>query len=519
VAYRVTFPIFDADGDLVTGAAGLDSEISGDAGTFADATNEATEIASNSGVYYLDLASGEMNYDTVAIIVKTSTSGAKTTVLVLYPEEVGDTRCDVVQVSGDGTAADNLESYCDGTTPIPANATQVSGDSTAADNLEAACDGNTYNIGGGAVVAASVTGAVGSVTGAVGSVTGAVGSVTGAVGSVTGNVGGNVTGSVGSVATGGITAASIANAAIDAATFAADVDAEIAAMVWNAATASYGTANTYGALLESGNVGGGAIVAASVTGAVGSVTGAVGSVTGAVGSVTGNVGGNIAGSVASVTGAVGSVTGNVGGNVAGTVASVVGAVGSVTGAVGSVTGNVGGNVAGSVASVTGAVTVGTNNDKTGYALSAAGVTAVQSGLSTVTEAQVNAQCDTAISDAALATAANLATVDGVVDSILADTAEIGTAGAGLTALPWNSSWDGEVQSEVDDALEAAITEPANLSATKSVKNFLWYLYARFFHKNTQTATQQITCKADGTTALATRTVSDDGTTQTLGAGA
>lgn len=71
----------------------------------------------------------------------------------------------------------------------------------------------------------------GNLTGSVGSVTGAVGSVTGAVGSVTGNVGGNVTGSVGSVASGGITAASIAadaitaakiaDGAIDAATFAA----------------------------------------------------------------------------------------------------------------------------------------------------------------------------------------------------------------------------------------------------------------------------------------------------------
>lgn len=50
----------------------------------------------------------------------------------------------------------------------------------------------------------------------------AVASVTGAVGSVTGNVGGNVTGSVGSVATGGITAASIADGAIDRAAFAAD---------------------------------------------------------------------------------------------------------------------------------------------------------------------------------------------------------------------------------------------------------------------------------------------------------
>lgn len=53
---------------------------------------------------------------------------------------------------------------------------------------------------------------------------------------------------------------------------------------------------------------------------------------------------------------------------------------------------------------------------------------------------------------ALASAAALATVDGVVDAILVDTAEIGAAGAGLTAVPWNAAWDAEVQSEVADAL-------------------------------------------------------------------
>ncbi len=67
------------------------------------------------------------------------------------------------------------------------------------------------------------------------------------------------------------------------------------------------------------------------------------------------------GAVGSVTGAVGSVTGNVGGNVTGSVGSVVGAVGSVTGAVGSVTAG---------------VTVTTNNDKTGYGLSAATLTSI-----------------------------------------------------------------------------------------------------------------------------------------------
>lgn len=138
VAFRATFPIYDADGDLVTGATGLDSEVSKDGGTFADATSEATELATSSGVYYLDLTADEMNADTVAIIVKTSSSGAKTTVLVLYPEEAGDVRADVVAISGD---------------------------SAAADNLEAAADGTGYNLGGGSVVAASVTGAVGSVAG------------------------------------------------------------------------------------------------------------------------------------------------------------------------------------------------------------------------------------------------------------------------------------------------------------------------------------------------------------------
>lgn len=57
-----------------------------------------------------------------------------------------------------------------------------------------------------------------------------------AVASVTGNVGGNVTGSVGSVASGGITATSIAADAIGASELAADAVTEIAAGVWAAAT-------------------------------------------------------------------------------------------------------------------------------------------------------------------------------------------------------------------------------------------------------------------------------------------
>ena len=99
-AFRAVFPILDADGDLVTGATGLDSEVSQDQGTFADCTNEATEIATASGMYYLDLTSTEMNADCVAIIVKTTSSGAKTTVLVFYPVEAGDIDVDVTAWNG-----------------------------------------------------------------------------------------------------------------------------------------------------------------------------------------------------------------------------------------------------------------------------------------------------------------------------------------------------------------------------------------------------------------------------------
>lgn len=110
-AYRVTFPILDADGDLVTGAAGLDSEVSIDGGTFADCTNEATEIATASGMYYLDLTSAEMNGDTIAIIVKTSTSGAKTTPIALYPEEAGDVRVNVTAWNGTAVPTEDTAGY------------------------------------------------------------------------------------------------------------------------------------------------------------------------------------------------------------------------------------------------------------------------------------------------------------------------------------------------------------------------------------------------------------------------
>jgi hypothetical protein len=84
-AFRVSFPIFKNDGTVITGATALDSEVSKDAGTFADCTNEATEIATASGHYYLDLTASEMNADTVVVQVKTTSTGAVVTSFTFYP--------------------------------------------------------------------------------------------------------------------------------------------------------------------------------------------------------------------------------------------------------------------------------------------------------------------------------------------------------------------------------------------------------------------------------------------------
>lgn len=126
-------------------------------------------------------------------------------------------------------------------------------------------------------------------------------------------------------------------------------------------THAAGTAWGSGAI-TAGSIAADAITAAKIAdGAIDAATFATGAITAAAIAADAITDAKVASDVtiASVTGSVGSVTGNVGGNVAGSVESV--------------TGNVGGNVAGSVGSVTAGVTVTTNNDKTGYRLSATGV--------------------------------------------------------------------------------------------------------------------------------------------------
>ena len=72
-----------------------------------------------------------------------------------------------------------------------------------------------------------------------------------------------------------------------------------------------------------------------------------------------------------------------------------------------------------------AVEADTQDIQTQIGIAGAGLTDL-GGMSTAMQAEVNAECDTAISDASLATASSLATVDSNVDAVLLDTNELQT---------------------------------------------------------------------------------------------
>ncbi len=86
--WGLVYPFLDADGDMVTGATTPDAEVSKNGDTFADCTNESTEIATGSGMYYLLLTGTEMTADVVAVIAKSATAGMKTTPIVLLPRKL-----------------------------------------------------------------------------------------------------------------------------------------------------------------------------------------------------------------------------------------------------------------------------------------------------------------------------------------------------------------------------------------------------------------------------------------------
>ena len=110
-AFRAYFDLRLNTGALNPGAAGLDSEVSKDGGTMTDCTNEATEIATSSGHYFLDLTATEMNADSVVVQVKSTTTNAVTRTLIIYPAETGDVKVDIDSYRGTASPAADTAGY------------------------------------------------------------------------------------------------------------------------------------------------------------------------------------------------------------------------------------------------------------------------------------------------------------------------------------------------------------------------------------------------------------------------
>jgi hypothetical protein len=179
--------------------------------------------------------------------------------------------------------------------------------------------------------------------------------------------------------------------------------------------------------------------------------------------------------------------------------------------------------------------------------------AVRLGLTALPNANADAAGGLPVSDAG---GLDLDGLDTNVSAILVDTGEIGTAGVGLSNIPWNADWDTEVQSEVTDALNAydpptraeltsdigtvttAISGLENISAadvnaqvvdvlntdtfaepgqgtpgaTITLAAKIGYLYKAWRNRTTQTASEYALYADDATTKDQEAVVSDNGTT-------
>jgi hypothetical protein len=481
--FTIQVPYLDADGDP-TDPTTPDTEISKDGGSFADCTEEVSTISGSNGMGYITLTSTEMDASMVSIAAKVA-SGPKATLAMLSPrilpilhngtaqagantsitlastapayDLIGcivrttggtgggsggnqariitayDTSTKVATVSpawetnpSSDTTYDILLTDMASNSPVTralrpatdgrtlnvastgeaeADAVKVSGDSTAADNLEAACDGTGYNVGGGSVVAASVTG----------------------------NVGGNISGTVPNSA--GVTT--------------------LLGLVTEA---------RMGALTDWINGGRLDLILDAIAGDVVNLDGAA---------MRGTDGAALASAWTA------------------TRAGYVDLLNTYLDAA-----------------------ISSRLASSGYtAPDNASITSILEDTGTTIPAQINGLNNLSSDQAQSAATAALTAYDPPTKAEMdAGHALLATA-ASIAAL--NNISTAQVLAQATAALEATITEPTDLTDL-SAKGILYHLFSRFFHRNTQTATAQVTYKANGTTALATRTASDDGTTQELG---
>ena len=117
-----------------------------------------------------------------------------------------------------------------------------------------------------------------------------------------------------------------------------------------------------------------------------------------------------------------------------------------------------------------------------------------------------------------------------IDSISGDTstalvnllntiiAEIGTAGDGLTNMPWNATWDAEVESEVNDALNTVIAElaPGVPPATPTLRTGLMLMFMALRNQlvSQTSGVDALEIYNDAGTLITMKLITDDGSDYT-----
>jgi hypothetical protein len=410
--FGVVFPMLDADGDLVTGATTPDAERSLNGDTFADCTNESTEIATNSGMWYLLLTAAEMTADVTAVIAKSATAGMKTTPIVLYPRKLVTIRSGTSASAGSSTStivldasASAVDDFYNGMVCIATidsnvevrvisdytgstqTATVVPDWNVAPDNTDTfvikLTEGSQLN-------QANLTHIAGA-----------------AVSTTTAQLGVNTV----SLSANAITATAINADAITAAKLHADVTTELQSGLATSTALQTVDDNVDAILVDTAEIG-----------AAGAGLTAI-NLPNQTMDIVGNITGNLSGSVGSVSGAVGSVTGNVGGSINGLTAVALKDFFDTD------------STTTYASAVAGSVVAEIADNAGGSALTAAAI--------------ADAVWDEAQADHV--GAGSFGEVATEVAAILVDTAEIGAAGAGLTVLATQASVN-----TIDDLLDTEI---------------------------------------------------------------
>ena len=236
-AFTISLPILDADGDLVSGGTALSGTVAGADGVAVLGVFGATAIPTDEGEGFYDIAltAAQMNFDRVAGVLKTTTAGAKNTPFTIYTSVRQTDDLAFPATSGRSMVVD-AAGLVDSTTvkvgPTGVGTAQTAGDIMADTNdiqtrLPAALVAGRIDASVGAMAADVVTAAA-VANGAIDALTFAAGAIDNAAFNVTETLTANP-------AAGGIVAASFGAGAIDAAAIAADAigTAELSAAAAN----------------------------------------------------------------------------------------------------------------------------------------------------------------------------------------------------------------------------------------------------------------------------------------------